>query len=80
MAPGGSTKPGFRQDPVQARPRRDLAGSGRAGVTNSVFGGAVAGSVLVTFVVGFIAGALSRTHVLRWVRTSLLKRHVTQLT
>ena len=83
MAPGSSTKPGFRQDPVQlrsrtdpvqSRSREDPAGSGQAGVTNSVFAGAMVASVLLTFVVGFSAGVLSQPQVLRWVRTSLLKR------
>ncbi|CAL8334605.1 unnamed protein product [Boreogadus saida] len=77
MAPGSSTKPGFRQDPVQSRSRtdpvqsrsrEDPAGSGQAGVTNSVFAGAVVASVLLTFVVGFSAGVLSQPQVLRCLR------------
>lgn len=38
-----------------------------AEVTDGIFAGVVAASVLLTFVVGFSAGALSRTPVLRWV-------------
>ncbi|CAL8347911.1 unnamed protein product [Arctogadus glacialis] len=68
MAPGSSTTPGFRQDPVQSRSREDPAGSGQAGVTNSVFAGAVVASVLLTFVVGFSAGVLSQPQVLRCLR------------
>ncbi|XP_033487526.1 uncharacterized protein LOC117259854 [Epinephelus lanceolatus] len=37
----------------------------QAGVSNGQFAGAVAASVLLTFVVGFSVGALTRTHVLR---------------
>lgn len=46
----------------------------QAGVSAELFAGAVAASVLLTFVLGFSIGALSRTHVLRWVQglTSLL--------
>ncbi|CAL8352629.1 unnamed protein product [Lota lota] len=69
MIQGSSTKPGFRQDQVQSRHRKDLAGSGQkegqAGITDSAFAGAVTASVVLTFVVGFSAGALSRAHVLR---------------
>lgn len=36
-----------------------------AGVSQEEFAGAVAASVLLTFVLGFSTGALSRTHVLR---------------
>lgn len=37
----------------------------QAGVSAELFAGAVAASVLLTFVLGFSIGALSRTHVLR---------------
>lgn len=41
----------------------------QAGVSDGQFAGAVAASVLLTFVLGFSAGALSRAHVLRCVQT-----------
>ncbi|KAM4565790.1 uncharacterized protein PAE49_009674 [Odontesthes bonariensis] len=49
------------------RVRRNAASAEerQAGVSDGLFAGAVAASVLLTFVVGFSAGALSRTHVLR---------------
>ncbi|KAI3353612.1 hypothetical protein L3Q82_004807 [Scortum barcoo] len=47
------------------RCRRDVGSEGRQAVSDGQFAGAVAASVLLTFVVGFTAGALSRTHVLR---------------
>lgn len=40
----------------------------QTGVTDGQFAGAVAASVLLTFVLGFSTGALSRTKVLRWVQ------------
>ncbi|XP_072247778.1 uncharacterized protein [Leuresthes tenuis] len=53
------------------------------GVSDGLFAGAVAASVLLTFVVGFSAGALSRTHVLRCLgavtmRLQSLKRRTRQ--
>lgn len=50
--------------------RRDAGSEAerQAGVSNGQFAGAVAASVLLTFVLGFSIGALSRTHVLRWVQ------------
>ncbi|XP_068567652.1 uncharacterized protein [Cebidichthys violaceus] len=49
------------------RVRRDVGSpeERQAGVSDSQFAGAVAASVLLTFVVGFSAGALTRTPVLR---------------
>ncbi|XP_041663326.1 uncharacterized protein LOC121522750 [Cheilinus undulatus] len=56
------------------RIRRDV-GSAREqeGVSDGEFAGAVAASVLLTFVVGFSAGALTRTQVLRCLRTVTMK-------
>ncbi|XP_030262409.1 uncharacterized protein LOC115574896 [Sparus aurata] len=48
----------FRRDVGSDAERQDV-------VSNGQFAGAVAASVLLTFVFGFSAGALSRTHVLR---------------
>lgn len=50
--------------------RRDVGSEEerRAGVSDGEFAGAVAASVLLTFVLGFSTGALSRTHVLRCVQ------------
>lgn len=48
------------------RNRRD--GGSETDVSDGQFAGAVATSVLLTFVLGFSAGALSRTHVLRCVQ------------
>ncbi|XP_037631733.1 trichohyalin [Sebastes umbrosus] len=47
--------------------RRDVGSveERQAGVSDGQFAGAVAASVVLTFVVGFSAGALTRTHVLR---------------
>ncbi|GLD52826.1 uncharacterized protein AKAME5_000566700 [Lates japonicus] len=47
--------------------RRDVGSEEekQAGVSDGQFAGAVAASVLLTFVLGFSAGALSRAHVLR---------------
>lgn len=41
---------------------------GQEGVSDGQFAGAVAASVLLTFVFGFSAGALTRAHVLRCVQ------------
>lgn len=53
--------------------RRDVGSEAerQQGVSDEQFAGAVAASVLLTFVVGFSAGALSRTRVLRCVLTKL---------
>ncbi|TKS80586.1 hypothetical protein D9C73_014688 [Collichthys lucidus] len=50
--------------------RRDVGSEAerQQGVSDEQFAGAVAASVLLTFVVGFSAGALSRTRVLRCLR------------
>lgn len=55
-----------------SRIRRDVGSDTERQTVLSVsqFAGAVAASVLLTFVLGFSAGALSRTHVLRWVQSS----------
>ncbi|XP_059186582.1 RNA polymerase-associated protein LEO1 [Centropristis striata] len=45
----------------------------QGGVSDGVFAGAVAASVLLTFVLGFSAGALSRTHVLRCLGAITMK-------
>lgn len=52
------------------RLRRDVGSDTerQTAVSDGKFAGAVAASVLLTFVLGFSAGALSRTHVLRWVQ------------
>ncbi|XP_061574809.1 uncharacterized protein LOC133441487 [Cololabis saira] len=44
-----------------------------AGVSDGLFAGAVVASVLLTFVVGFCAGALSRNYVLRCLATVAMK-------
>lgn len=51
--------------------RRDVGSEAerQEGVSDGVFAGAVAASVLLTFVLGFSAGALTRTHVLRCVQS-----------
>ncbi|XP_035535535.1 uncharacterized protein LOC118341396 [Morone saxatilis] len=51
----------------RSRSRRDVGSEEerQAGVSDGEFAGAVAASVLLTFVFGFSAGALTRTHVLR---------------
>lgn len=50
--------------------RRDVGSEAQRqeGVSDELFAGAVVASVLLTFVVGFSAGALSRSHVLRCVQ------------
>lgn len=51
----------FRRDVGSDAERQDVVSDGQ-------FAGAVAASVLLTFVFGFSAGALSRTHVLRCIQ------------
>lgn len=59
------------------RLRRDAGGvvgpeeERQAGVSDGQFAAAVAASVVLTFVLGFSAGALSRAHVLRWAQRLL---------
>ncbi|KAG7245478.1 hypothetical protein INR49_010929 [Caranx melampygus] len=45
--------------------RRDVGPEGTASISDGQFAGVVAASVLLTFVLGFSAGALTRAHVLR---------------
>lgn len=69
----GHNKEKNRED---LRFRRDAAPEGeeqgQAGVSDGMFAGAVAASVLLTFVLGFGAGALTRARVLRCVRGAQL--------
>lgn len=62
---------------VATRSRKDVGSltERQGGVSDGHFTGAVVGSVLLTFVVGFSAGALCRNQVLRWVEDPYYPNH-----